>query len=98
MSYFSPIIQLAFHNFASAAVGMAVAVGLVRGIARRGEEAKGRGGNFWADLVRGPPYVLLPVCLVLSLLVVEQGVIVAERRRAVGGDRSGRGERVDVAV
>ena len=75
MSYFSQMTQLAFHNFASAAVGMAVAVGLVRGIARRGEVARGRIGNFWADLVRGTLYVLLPVCVVLALLFVEQGVI-----------------------
>src|SRR5882762_7984281 len=52
MSYLSQMTQLAFHNFASAAVGMAVAVAFVRGIARRGSEAKGRLGNFWADLVR----------------------------------------------
>ncbi len=75
MSYFSQMTQLAFHNFASAAVGMAVAVGLVRGIARRGEEARGRLGNFWADLVRGTLYVLLPLSIVLSLLLVQQGVI-----------------------
>jgi K+-transporting ATPase ATPase A chain len=75
MSYFSQMTQLAFHNFASAAVGMAVAVGLVRGIARRGEVARGRIGNFWADLVRGTLYVLLPASLVLSLLLVQQGVI-----------------------
>ena len=75
MSYFSQMTQLAFHNFASAAVGMAVAVAFVRGIARRGGEAKGRIGNFWVDLVRGTLYVLLPFCLVLSMLLVQQGVI-----------------------
>jgi len=75
MSYFSQMTQLAFHNFASAAVGMAVAVAFVRGIARRGSEAKGRIGNFWVDTVRGTLYVLLPVCLVLSMLFVHQGVI-----------------------
>jgi len=75
MSYFSQMTQLAFHNFASAAVGMAVAVAFVRGIARRGVEAKGRIGNFWVDLVRGTLYVLLPFCLVLSMLLVQQGVI-----------------------
>lgn len=75
MSYFSQMTQLAFHNFASAAVGMAVAVGLVRGIARRGEVARGRIGNFWADLVRGTLYVLLPACVVLALLFVQQGVL-----------------------
>ncbi len=57
MSYFSQMTQLAFHNFASAAVGMCVAAALVRGIARR---SGGRLGNFWVDLVRGTLYVLLP--------------------------------------
>jgi K+-transporting ATPase ATPase A chain len=75
MSYFSQMTQLAFHNFVSAAVGMAVAVAFVRGIARRGGEAKGRIGNFWVDTVRGTLYVLLPFCLVLSMLFVQQGVI-----------------------
>ncbi|HEX6669078.1 MAG TPA: potassium-transporting ATPase subunit KdpA, partial [Gemmatimonadales bacterium] len=72
MSYFSQMTQLAFHNFVSAATGMALAVALVRGIARR---SAGRLGNFWADLVRGTVYVLLPVCVVLALLLVQQGVI-----------------------
>ncbi len=72
MSYFSQMTQLAFHNFASAAVGMAVAVAFVRGIARK---SAGRLGNFWVDLARGTLYVLLPMCLVLSLLFVQQGMI-----------------------
>jgi K+-transporting ATPase ATPase A chain len=72
MSYFSQMNQLAFHNFVSAAAGMALAVALVRGIARR---SAGRLGNFWADLVRGTLYVLLPVCTVLALLMVQQGTI-----------------------
>jgi len=75
MSYFSQMTQLAFHNFVSAAVGVAVAVAFVRGIARRGSEAKGRIGNFWVDLVRGTLYVFLPGCLVLSMLFVQQGMI-----------------------
>jgi K+-transporting ATPase ATPase A chain len=75
MSYFSQMTQLAFHNFASAAVGMCVAVALVRGIARRAGDGRGRVGNFHADLVRGTLYVLLPLSLVLSLLFVQQGVI-----------------------
>src|SRR6185295_8716140 len=61
MSYFSQMTQLAFHNFVSAAVGMALAVALVRGIARR---SAGTLGNFWADLVRGTLYILLPLSLV----------------------------------
>jgi K+-transporting ATPase ATPase A chain len=75
MSYFSQMTQLAFHNFVSAAVGLAVAVALVRGIARRGGEARGRLGNFWVDLTRGTLYVLLPLSLLLALAMVQQGVI-----------------------
>lgn len=75
MSYLSQMTQLAFQNFVSAAAGIAVAVALVRGIARRGPEARGRIGNFWTDLVRGTLYVLLPLSLVLALLFVQQGVI-----------------------
>jgi potassium-transporting ATPase potassium-binding subunit len=75
MSYLSQMTQLAFHNFASAAVGMAVAVALVRGIARRGTEARGRIGNCWIDLTRGTLYVLLPLSLAVALIMVQQGVI-----------------------
>jgi K+-transporting ATPase ATPase A chain len=72
MSYFSQVTQLAFHNFMSAAVGVAVAVALARGIVRR---SAGRLGNFWADLVRGTLYLFLPLSALLALLFVEQGVI-----------------------
>ncbi len=72
MSYFSQMTQLAFHNFVSAAVGMALAVALVRGIARR---SAGLLGNFWADLVRGTLYVLLPLSLLVALVMIHQGVI-----------------------
>ncbi|MEO7998869.1 MAG: potassium-transporting ATPase subunit KdpA, partial [Gemmatimonadaceae bacterium] len=72
MSYFSQMTQLAFHNFISAAVGIAVAVAFVRGIARR---SAGRLGNFWMDTARGTLYVLLPFSLLLALLFVQQGVI-----------------------
>jgi K+-transporting ATPase ATPase A chain len=72
MSYLSQMTQLAFHNFASAAVGIAVAVAFVRGIARR---SAGRLGNFWVDLVRGVLYVLLPLSLIVALVMVQQGVI-----------------------
>jgi K+-transporting ATPase ATPase A chain len=75
MSYLSQMMQLAFHNFISAAVGIALAVALVRGIARRGSEARGRLGNFWADLVRCTLYVLLPLSLIAALFMVQQGVI-----------------------
>lgn len=72
MSYFSQMTQLAFHNFVSAAVGMALAVALVRGIARR---SAGTLGNFWADLVRGTLYIFLPLSLVVALIMAHQGVI-----------------------
>ena len=72
MSYFSEMTQLAFHNFASAAVGVAVAVALARGIVRR---SAGRLGNFWVDLVRGTLYLFLPASALLALLFVQQGVI-----------------------
>ena len=75
MSYFSQMTQLAFHNFTSAAAGMAALVALIRGIARHGGEAKGRVGNFWADLVRGTLYILLPLSLIVALVLVQQGVI-----------------------
>jgi potassium-transporting ATPase potassium-binding subunit len=72
MSYFSQMTQLAFHNFASAAAGVAVAIAFARGIARR---SAGRLGNFWADLVRGTLYLFLPGSALLALLFVQQGVI-----------------------
>ena len=70
MSYFSQMTQLAYHNFLSAAVGVAVA--FARGIARR---SAGGLGNFWADLVRGILYLFLPLSVVFTLLLVQQGVI-----------------------
>jgi K+-transporting ATPase ATPase A chain len=72
MSYFSQMSQLAFHNFVSAAVGMCVAVALVRGIARR---SAGRVGNFWVDLVRGTLYLFLPLSIPLALILIHQGAI-----------------------
>ena len=75
MSYFSQMTQLTFHNFTSAAAGMAALVALIRGVARHGGEAKGRVGNFWSDLVRGTLYILMPVSLIVALLLVQQGVI-----------------------
>jgi K+-transporting ATPase ATPase A chain len=72
MSYFSQMNQLAFHNFVSAAAGMAVAIALVRGIARR---SAGSLGNFWADLVRGTLYLFLPLSVLFALIHVQQGSI-----------------------
>ena len=75
LSYFSQMTQLTFHNFVSAATGMALLIGLIRGIARHGKEAKGRIGNFWADLVRSTLYILMPISIVVALVLVSQGVI-----------------------
>ncbi|HEV2671311.1 MAG TPA: potassium-transporting ATPase subunit KdpA [Gemmatimonadales bacterium] len=72
MSYFSQMTQLAFHNFGSAAVGVAAAIALARGIACR---SGGRIGNFWTDLVRGTLYLYLPASFILALLFVQQGTI-----------------------
>jgi potassium-transporting ATPase potassium-binding subunit len=71
MSYLTQMAGLAFHNFTSAATGMALAIAFVRGIARR--EAKTL-GNFWVDLTRGCLYILLPLSLVGALVLVWQGV------------------------
>src|SRR6266851_1461177 len=72
MSYFSQMVGLTFHNFVSAAVGIAIAAALVRGIARHSAETL---GNFWVDLVRVTYYLLLPVCLVFAVFLVSQGMI-----------------------
>jgi K+-transporting ATPase ATPase A chain len=72
MSYFTQMVGLAYHNFASAATGIVLAIALIRGVARR--EAKTI-GNFWVDFVRCNLYVLLPVCVVGALLLVSQGVV-----------------------
>src|SRR6202011_6095977 len=63
---------LAFHNFASAATGIVLAIAFIRGIARRQMNTL---GNFWVDFVRCCLWVLLPVCVVGSLLLVSQGVV-----------------------
>src|SRR5271155_594406 len=72
MSYFTQMVGLAYHNFASAAVGIAMAIAVIRGIARRERETI---GNFWVDFTRCTLWVLLPICLVVSLMFVSQGVI-----------------------
>jgi K+-transporting ATPase ATPase A chain len=72
MSYFTQMAALAYHNFFSAAVGIAVAIALVRGIARRESKTI---GNFWVDTTRACVYVLLPLCVVFSLALVGQGVV-----------------------
>src|SRR5438270_2934458 len=72
MSYFSQMVALAFHNFVSAAIGIAVAAAFVRAIARHSANTL---GNFWVDLVRVTYYLLLPICLVFALFLVSQGMI-----------------------
>src|SRR5262244_1606528 len=72
MSYFTQMAGLAYHNFVSAAVGIALAVAFIRGIARRQMQTI---GNFWVDLVRGSLWVLLPYCVVGALVLVSQGVV-----------------------
>ncbi len=72
MSYLTQMAGLAYHNFASAAVGIALAIAVIRGIARRERETI---GNFWVDLTRCFLWVLLPVCLVVSLVFVSQGMV-----------------------
>jgi K+-transporting ATPase ATPase A chain len=72
MSYFSQMVALAFHNFVSAATGIAIAAALVRAIARHSANTL---GNFWVDLVRVTYYLLLPICLVFAVFLVSQGMI-----------------------
>ncbi len=71
MSNFSQMFALAIHNFTSAATGIALAFALFRGFARR--EA-GAIGNFWADVTRVTLYLLLPICVVYTLVLVAGGV------------------------
>ena len=72
MSYLTQMVGLAYHNWVSAAAGMALAIAFIRGISRREQKTI---GNFWVDLVRGTLWVLAPLCLVGALLLVSQGVV-----------------------
>jgi K+-transporting ATPase ATPase A chain len=72
MSYFTQMAGLAYHNFASAAVGIVIAIAVVRGIARRESKTI---GNFWVDMTRCFLWVLLPICLLVALVFVSQGMI-----------------------
>lgn len=72
MSYLTQMLGLATHNFWSAAVGMALAIAFIRGIARREMKTL---GNFWVDLTRGTLWVLVPISIVFSLALVSQGVV-----------------------
>ncbi|MEA2378175.1 MAG: potassium-transporting ATPase potassium-binding subunit [Thermoleophilaceae bacterium] len=72
MTYFSQMAGLAVQNFISAAVGIAVAIAVIRGFVSRSGTAL---GNFWVDLTRALLYVLLPISIVGALFLVSQGVI-----------------------
>lgn len=72
MSYFTQMTALTVQNFLSAATGLAVAVAFIRGLIRR---ATDRIGNFWADMVRSVIWVLLPLSIVFSLLLIQQGAL-----------------------
>src|ERR1700758_2549234 len=72
MSYLSQMVGLTFHNFVSAATGIAIAAAFVRAIARHSAKTI---GNFWVDLVRVTYYLLLPICLAFAVFLVSQGMI-----------------------
>ena len=72
LSYFVQMVGLTVQNFVSAATGMAVAVALARGISRKNTDQI---GNFWSDLSKSTIYILLPFSLILSVLLVGQGVV-----------------------
>src|ERR1700760_3170512 len=71
MSYLVQMAGLTVHNFLSAATGIALAVALIRGFSRRSANSV---GNFWVDMTRTTLYVLLPICIVIGLVMVWQGV------------------------
>jgi K+-transporting ATPase ATPase A chain len=72
MSYLTQMLGLATHNFWSAAVGIALAIAFIRGIARREMKTL---GNFWVDLTRATLWILVPICTVFALALVSQGVV-----------------------
>src|SRR3984893_5314103 len=72
MSYFTQMAGLAYDNFASAAVAIVIAIAVVRGIVRRESKTI---GNFWVDTTRCFLWVLLPICLLVALVFVSQGMI-----------------------
>ena len=71
MSYLSQMAGLAWHNFVSAAVGIAIAIGVIRGVCRTDRKTV---GNFWVDATRALLYVLLPISFVGALVLCWQGV------------------------
>jgi len=71
VSYFSNMVSLAIHNWASASVGIAIAIAVIRGFARKSADGI---GNFWADVVRCTLYILLPIAFVGALVFIAMGV------------------------
>jgi K+-transporting ATPase ATPase A chain len=71
-SYFTQMVGLAVHNFVSAATGIAIAIAVIRGFVRRKTSML---GNFWVDMTRCTLYILLPISILASLVLVSQGVI-----------------------
>ena len=71
MSYLTQMAGLAFHNFVSAAAGLAIAIAVIRGFVRRSAKTL---GNFWVDLTRATLWVLLPICIIFTGVLVWQGV------------------------
>src|ERR1700722_13253575 len=72
MSYFTQMAGLASHNFVSASVGIALAIAVIRGIARKESNTL---GNFWVDTTRAALWVLMPASIVLALVFVSQGMV-----------------------
>ncbi len=105
MSYLTQMLGLATHNFWSAAVGLALAIAFIRGIARREMKTL---GNFWVDLTRGTLWVLIPVSTVFALALVSQGVIqnfkpydtvkLMEPQKVTAPDASGKQVTTDVTT
>jgi len=71
MSYLTQMVGLAFHNFVSAAAGLAIAIAVIRGFVRRSAKTL---GNFWVDLTRATLWVLVPICIIFTMVLVWQGV------------------------
>src|SRR5450432_1089179 len=103
MTYFTQMAGLAYHNFISAAVVIVLAIAVIRGIARKETDDL---GNFWVDLTRCLLWVLLPVCLIGSLVLVSQGTIqnlkqyttapLLERQLVTTADAAGKSTTQDV--
>lgn len=95
MSYLTQMIGLNVQNFVSAATGVAVVIALTRGLAHKSASNL---GNFWADLVRCVLYVFIPLCLILALVLVSQGVVEAHHGRLWLEDTPGDGATFIIAL